>query len=226
MPQCTWWPLNFDPYTGESISGTTLVLMSDKKCLSPWHLWYIALIKLHSNKDFYHSTSKPGYAVKDFSWQTPTCYGRLNEAPDMYILDPRTHFLPISMHSKYNLSYVLPHAHILWPKNCCTYDFYTDQEKITCFRWFWPHGFSPWPKNDTDLTLNLSLRSNCFWNTDAYKSLSLYNSNERSFVAVCCICHILEQILLPPPHNSYLLQISNVFIYTTSGLCTNLTCKQ
>ena len=53
-----------------------------------------------------------------------------------------------------------------------------------------------------------------FWNTDAYKSLSLYNSNEGSCVAVCCICHILEQILLTPPHNSYFLQISNVFIYT------------
>ena len=104
-------------------------------------------------------------------------------------------------------------------KNCCTYDFYTDQEKITFFRWIWPHWFSHWPQNDTDLTLNLSLRSNCFWNTDAYKNLSLYNSNEGSFAAVCCICHILEQILLPPPHNSYLLQISNVFIFKQLQAC-------
>ena len=91
--------------------------------------------------------------------------------------------------------------------------FILDHEEMTFFRCIWPHWFSPWPQNDTDLTFNLSSRSNCFWNTDAYKSLSLYNSNEGSFVAVCCICHILEQILLPPTHNSYILQISNV-LYT------------
>ena len=125
---------------------------------------------------------------------------------------------------------------LLWYSLCASFKtkimvvltiFILEQEKITFFRWFLPHQFSPWPQNDPYLTFNLCSRSNCFWNTDAYKSLSLYNSNEGSFVAVCCICHILEQIMLPPPHNSYLLQNSNVFyVHITSGLCTNLTCKR
>ena len=77
--------------------------------------------------------------------------------------------------------------------------FIMEQEKITFFQWSWPHQFSPWSQNDPDLTFNLCSRSKCFWNTDAYKSLSLYNSNEGSCVAVCCICHILEQMIYPHP---------------------------
>ena len=146
------------------------------------------------------------------SWQTPTWAPQWSTR---YV-----YFGPKNSFSSY--FYALKVEFILFSTSCAYFMtkrivvltiFILDHEKMTFFRWFWPHWFSPWPQNEPDLTFNLSSRSNCFWNTDAYKSLSLYNSNEGSFVAVCCICHILEQILLPPPHNSYLLQISNV-LYT------------
>ena len=148
--------------------------------------------------------------------QQRTSYGehlneRFYEAPYLFVSDPKTHILHLFL-TKIKM-YCLCACFKTKIMVVLTI-FILEQEKITCFRWFWPHQFSPWPQNDHNLTFNLRSRSNCFWNTDAYKSLSLYNSNEGSFVAVGCICQILEQILLPLPHNSYLLQNSNVFIYT------------
>ena len=163
------------------------------------------------NNDVYHSGLCN--TAKNILWRTPK-WALLWSSIFVCFWPENTHS---SSFFTLNLNF------FLWYSVCASFKtkimvgltiFILEREKITFFQWFWPHQFSPWPQNGPDLTFNLCSRSNCFWNTDAYKSLSLYNSNEGSCVAVCCICHILEQILLPPPHNSYLLQISNVFIHT------------
>ena len=155
--------------------------MSDKKCLSPWHLWYIALIKLHSNKDFDNTmflyfvhcilflhvdwikmilirTFTIVLVNQDTLWRT--FHGRHLHAMGASMKHQiclfwtqELYFLPISMHSKYNLSYVLPHAHILWPyifirikKNILFFDgfgltdFHLDLKMTLIWPWTWVWG--------------------------------------------------------------------------------------
>ena len=178
---------------------------------------------IQSNKDVFHSGLCN--TVKNKLWQTPK-----------WALLWSPIFVCFWHEDTFSSSFFTLNMNLfLWYSLCASFKtkimvvltiFILERERLAFFQWFLPHQFSPWPQDEPDLTFILCSRSNCFWNTDAYKSLSLYNSSKGSFVAVCCMCHILEQILLPPPHNSYLLQISNVFIHTTSGLCTNLTCKR
>ena len=166
---------------------------------------------IQSNKDVYHSGLCN--TIKNKLWWTPKW--ALLWSPIFVCFWPEdtysSSFFPLNVNLFFSYSLC---ASLKTKIMLVLTIFILENEEIAFFQWFLPHQFSPWPQNDPDLTFNLCSRSNCFWNTDAYKSLSQYNSNEGSFVAVWCICHILEQILLPPPHNSYLLQISNVFIYT------------
>ena len=97
----------------------------------------------------------------------------------------------------------------LWYSSCASFKtrtmvvltiFILEQEKITFFRWFWPHQFSPWPQNASYLTLNLSSRSNLETCLILFKSLIFGKCNKGSFVTVSCSVQILWWILLPLPH--------------------------
>ena len=116
-------------------------------------------------------------------------------------------FWPENTHS--SSSFTLNLNLFLWYSLCASFKtkimvgltiFILEREKITFFQWFWPHQFSPWPQNATDLTLNLSSRSNLETCLILFKSLIFGKCNKGSFVTVSCSVQILWWIMLPLPH--------------------------
>ena len=89
--------------------------------------------------------------------------------------------------------------------------FILEREKITFFRWFWPHQFSPWPQNDPDLTFNLCSRSNFETCLVSFKSLIFGKCNKGSLVTVSCSVQISWWILLPLPHSFPIFWKSAIF---------------
>ena len=152
---------------------------------------------IQCNKDVYHSglCNTP----KNILWQTPK-WALLWSS--IFVC-----FWPINPHS---LSFFTLNVNLfLWYSLCASFKtkimvvltiFILEQEKITFFQWFCSHQFSPWPQNDPDLTLNLSLRSNSETCLVSFKSLIFGKCNKGSLVTVSCPVQISWWILLPLPH--------------------------
>ena len=152
---------------------------------------------IQSNKDVDHSVLCN--TAKNIWWRTPK-WALLWSS--VFVC-----FWPENTHSS---SFFTPNLiSLLWYSLCASFKtkimvvltiFILEQEKITFFRWFWPHQFSPWRQTACDLTLNLSSRSYFETCLILFKTLIFGKCNKGSFVTVSCSFQILWWILLPLPH--------------------------